>query len=154
MSATPSALGRLSSTPADTTNTGSDGADSPAATTAAVISPRRSAASRDLPAPVVDLDRVRRRKDAADVLRLLHRREQLAAAVTAYTAHDLPGVQALWAELHELEESIAHRDPRLWRQQWPGWVEQDAARMHDRHDPSRCPLCPPGRTPGVGQVAA
>ena len=102
----------------------------------------------------VDMSECRRRRETAIVGRLLQRRDQLAASIAAHAAHDLPGVEALWMALHDLEESIADQAPALWRVRWPAWAAHDTERMHDPHGAARCPLRTSGSPRRAAQVAA
>lgn len=93
------------------------------------------------------------KREPAALNRLLARRERVAEAAAAHTAHDLPGADLLWQALDDLEETIRHRFPQVWRDHFPNWVALDVERVpHPLGGLNRvCPLCP---DPGSGAVPA
>jgi hypothetical protein len=79
--------------------------------------------------------------------RLLRLRERLATAAVEHLAHDLPGADALWEALGRLEDQVQEHFPAVWRELYPQWVEQDAARLHTAANPSgTCRICTAGLT--------
>lgn len=101
----------------------------------------------------VDLAAYRHRREEAALLRLLRRRDHLAATAADHTVHELGDADWLWTQLDELEEAIKQRSLRTWQRSWPEWVQRDVERMQEPHQPATCSLCTP-RSPSPPAAAA
>lgn len=86
--------------------------------------------------------------------RLLRRREALAQVAVEHTGHDLPGADLLWQAVHDTEQQLRGRFPRVWQHRNADWVIQDAERLHtsDQPKPEHCRIC--ARTTQDGNLPA
>ncbi|WP_336031009.1 hypothetical protein [Geodermatophilus sp. FMUSA9-8] len=78
-------------------------------------------------------------------MKLLYRRQHLAAAAAEHTAHGQVGAEMLWRAVDATEARLRHLFPDSWAQQHETWATTDAARMHTAADPRPvdCHLCVP-----------
>jgi hypothetical protein len=76
-------------------------------------------------------------------MKLLHRRDHLAAAAAEHTAHGQVGSELLWQAVDATEARLRHLFPDSWAQQHATWTTTDAARIHTAADPRPldCRLC-------------
>ncbi|GEL99769.1 hypothetical protein [Cellulomonas terrae] len=91
-----------------------------------------------------------------ELLRLLHRRNRLATAAIEHLAHDLPGADLLWQEVHKVEERVRIQFPAVWAIENASWVVQDGERLHtaDSPRPADCRICAAQARLSVGPRAA
>ncbi|MGY1713095.1 hypothetical protein ACI78R_01420 [Geodermatophilus sp. SYSU D01106] len=84
-------------------------------------------------------------------MKLLHRRDHLAAAAAEHAAHGQVGAELLWRAVDTAEAHLRDIFPETWAEEHEDWAATDAARLHtvDAPRPADCRLCalnPPARS--------